>query len=272
MRTSPWMWTAALAAGLGCTGGDKSEGSDSATDDGTTDTDTDTADTADTGGSELEAACTEPTEVECVDALILDLSLHDDKVSDGAVATTTEGDDFVSTIDASAGGYNAAADNAWVYVKFTDAGLEKVEIDDESALESMDWHLSLRRYIVRLNGGTSGPSCVGAASFHESTYADLTTVPDGIPYVLDDYYTSDCTITTDTSGLPGSPSVALGPWWSYEGCVQTTLVPHLLQLDDGRIVKLVVEEYYAENQEVCNNTGSGGDDSAKYTLRWTFMN
>ena len=221
--------------------------------------------------SALAPICEERMEIECEDAAILDLSLQDDQVSDGVVSTSEDGTDFVSTVDASAGGYNGASSNPWVYVKFTETGLEKVEIDDESALESMDWDLSLRRFILRLNGGSTGASCVGSASFLESTYTDLVSVPDGLTYVQDDFYSDDCTIINDSSGLPGSPQVALAPWWTYDGCVQTTMIPHLIQLADGAVVKLVVESYYESNQEACNAGTGSGDGSAIYTLRWTFM-
>lgn len=215
--------------------------------------------------------CTEPTAIVCEDAAILDLSLHDDKVSDGAVSTTEDGTDFISVVDASAGGYNAASNNPWVYVKFTSDGLEKVEIDDETALESMEWDLSLRRFILRLNGGSTGASCVGSVSFLENTYDGLTEVPEGVTYIEDNFYTEDCTIINDSSGLPGSPQVALAPWWTYDGCVQTTKVPHLIQLTNGSIVKMVVEAYYESGQEECNNGSGSGNGSAVYTLRWTFM-
>ena len=215
--------------------------------------------------------CTEPTAIVCEDAAILDLSLHDDKVSEGAVSTTEDGSDFVSVVDASAGGYNAASNNPWVYVKFTSDGLEKVEIDDETALESMEWDLSLRRFILRLNGGSTGAFCVGSVSFLEKTYDGLTEVPEGVTYIEDNFYTEDCTIINDSSGLPGSPQVALAPWWGYDGCVQTTKVPHLIQLANGSIVKMVVEAYYESGQEECNNGSGPGNGSAVYTLRWTFM-
>ncbi len=223
------------------------------------------------GGVEVEAVCTEPTDMTCVDALILDLSLHDDKVSDGDVTTTVDGDDFVTVVDASAGGYSAAASNPWVYVRFTPEGAERVEIDDETALESMQWHMGLRRFIVRLNGGTSGPSCVGAATLAESEYADLTGVPDGLGFRMDDYYTDDCTIINDSSGLPGSPQVVLGQWWSYSGCVETSMKPHLVQLDDGHVIRLRIETYYGRDQDVCNATGAGGEDSGIITMRWQYV-
>ena len=229
------------------------------------------SDTSGIDGNNAAMMCEEPTAIACEDAAILDLSLQDDKVSDGAVSTTTDGADFVSIVDASAGGYNAASSNPWVYVKFTADGLEKIEIDDETALESMDWDLSLRRFILRLNGGSTGASCVGSVSFLEGSYEGVTEVPEGLTYLQDNFYTEDCTIINDSSGLPGSPQVALAPWWTYDGCVQTTDVPHLIQLADGSIVKMVVEAYYESGQEACNNGTGSGDGSAVYTLRWTYM-
>ncbi len=211
----------------------------------------------------------------CVDQMILDLSLHGDKVSTGDVTTVQDGDDFVTTIDATAGGFGNSDQNPWVYVHFGLDGATKVAIDDETALESSDWDMSLRRFIVRLNGGDSGPSCVGAVSFLEGDYATLNTVPDGLDYLVDDYYTDDCTIVNDSSGLPGSPQVVLAPWWSYAGCVSTTSVPHLIRLADGHVIKLVVEQYYedAAAQTQCNNSGSApaGAVSAVFTLRWRPM-
>ena len=225
----------------------------------------------DTAELSSQAVCEQVDALSCEDALILDLSLHDDKVSEGDVSTTEDGTDFVSVVDASAGGYNAASNNPWVYVRFTDSGLEKVEIDDETALGSMDWDMSLRRFIVRLNGGSSGGSCVGSVSLLEGSYDELVEVPAGLTYIQDNYYTEVCSIINDSSGLPGSPQVALSPWWSYSSCVQTTMVPHLIQLANGRIVKLVVETYYETNQEDCNEGVGSGNNSAVYTLRWAFM-
>ncbi len=42
-------------------------------------------------------------------------------------------------------------------------GAEKLELSDEEALESLDWDMSLRQFLLRLNGGSSGSSCIGAA-------------------------------------------------------------------------------------------------------------
>lgn len=226
----------------------------------------------DTTGDAPDAVCTEPVEPECVDEMILDLSLHGDATSDGAVTTIADGDDFVTTVDATAGGYQQASQNPWVYVRFAADGASRVDIDDETALEDMSWHLSLRRFIVRINSGDSGPSCVGAAALLGYAYADVAEVPDGVSYRPDEYYTDDCTLINDSSGLEGSPQAAMGAWWEYPGCVATTGTPFLIQLDDGSVLKLVVESYYADDgQAECNENGMTSAESAIYTLRWRWM-
>ncbi len=116
-----------------------------------------------------------------MDEMILDLSLHDDKTSNGEVVTTDDGDDKLSTVDASAGGFNDAARNPWTYVKFSADGLTRVDIDDETALESMDWDLALKRYIIRVNSGSSGPSCVGAAAMMGFEYGGRKWSKDVVP-------------------------------------------------------------------------------------------
>jgi hypothetical protein len=215
----------------------------------------------------------EPEPPQCIDQAILDLSLHDDMVSMGAVETETDGADFVTEVDASAGGFGNETQEPWVYVKFTADGAVRVDIDDETAMEeSMDWDLAARRFILRLNGGDSGPSCVGAAVMNGFSYDEIASVPDGASYVQDEYYTGDCTMINDSSGIPGSPQVALGPWWSYSSCVETTGTPFVLELADGTHIKFVVEAYYrGTGQEECNTDGSTNKESARYTFRWAWL-
>ena len=86
--------------------------------------------------SDQEAVCDEIASIECEDSLFLDLSLQD-AISDGDVISTTDGDDFLISVDATAGGYQQASSNPWVYIKFTESGAEKVDITDEEALESL---------------------------------------------------------------------------------------------------------------------------------------
>lgn len=229
----------------------------------------DTTGDSDTQATGPEAVCTEAVEVGCVDELILGLGLHDE-ISEGLVTTTTAGEDFVTTVDATAGGYSVAAQNPWIYIRFSEDGAEKVEIDDEGALESMDWHMALHRYKIRINSGDSGPSCVSVSPKIEGDYASLTEVGDPTWY-QDAYMTASCEVTNESSGLPNSPQVAMSPWWSYESCVKTTGTPFLVQLDDGHVLKLVVEAYYASGQAECNASNTPGEDSGTFTLRWQVL-
>ncbi len=221
------------------------------------------------GEQTYEPLCEEPAEIRCQDSLIADLSLQDE-ISEGTITNTQDGEDWVTHVDATAGGFMNASQNPFLYMKFTDDGLEKVELDDESALESMEWHLSARRYVVRVNSGTSGPSCVGAAALLNDQYENVTTVPENLSFYSDDFYTESCDIIPDSYGL-GDPQVVLVNWWSYESCVKTTLTPFLIELENGRVVKLIVEEYYASGQSDCNDNGSRGDESGNLKIRWSFL-
>lgn len=237
-------------------------GTDDKLDDTATDTDTDVP----------TAICTEPTAVQCVDEMILDLSLHDDKVSDGEVSSESDGADTLTYVDASAGGYNQANNNPWTYIRFEDDGtVSRIDIDDETALEDMTWHLALHRFVIRINSGDSGPSCVGAGALLGTTYEDVTAVPEGMTYLKDDFYTDDCTLVNDSSGLPGSPQVAMGGWWEYPGCVDVTGTPFLIQLDDGRVIKLVVEAYYDDMGVDCEDGSVTSAAGGFIWMRWSAL-
>jgi hypothetical protein len=229
----------------------------------------DTAPAEETGDTTTESLCPDLAELACEDDIVQDLLTDDGEISDGAVTTTADGGDFVTVVDASAGGMNQAANNPWVYIRFDEAGASRVDISDEDALESAEWHMALRRYHVRLNGGDGGPSCVGAAKMAAYAYADLSEEPDGVEYLLEDFYDESCTMQMDMYGM--SPSYALYGWWGYTACVETTMVPFLVQLDDGAVLKLVIEAYYGTGQDDCNGSGTPGGDSGLLTLRWAFL-
>jgi hypothetical protein len=206
----------------------------------------------------------------CIDAAIQDLSLQDDKVSDGAVASAKDGGDWVSQVDASAGGTVDAPMNPWVYLRFTDDGLEKVTLDDVAALASAGWDVAAKRYGVRANSGASGPSCVTVAA-PGGSYADVTAAPDASEFAAESFYTDECVLIEDGTDLPGSPDYRMAGWWGYNGCVTTTAAPFVLRLADGRAVKLVVESYYGAGQDACNEAGAMGTDAAHMTWRWSFL-
>lgn len=247
--------------------GDMDDESDATIEDGETETSTEAGETAETEttGETGGEAC---GELPCEDALILDLSLQD-SVAEGEVNSTQDGEDWVSVVDATAGGSMAAASNPWIYLRMTPEGLEKVAIDDYAAMESTAWQFAAKRYGIRVNSGTSGPGCVRVAAV-DGSYAELSAAPDSAEYAAEDFYDDSCTLVDDSLGL-GDPNYLLADWWGYAGCVTTTGQVFLVELDDGTVAKLTIEAYYGEGQEGCNTMGTMGSESAMLTWRWRLL-
>jgi hypothetical protein len=216
------------------------------------------------GGSAVES-CTSPAPVPC-----------EADITNGMIVNTPEGAGFHSTIDATAGGAFAADPESYTYGRFTDAGLEKVDIADQDALGSMDWDIAFRRYVVRINSGHSGPSCVSAARVPgAATYDEVTSVPAELTYRTDRYFTDTCELIPDGTGLDDSPATALSSYWTYPGCVQMTGNVYVVRLASGRQLKFTVSHYYNEAaQAECQSAGTvpmGNNGSATFQVRWSFL-
>ncbi len=264
----------------GATSGSETSGDTSGSDtsgDATDATDSDASDSDTTDGSDSDGETDETTgpvgacsDVPCADQMILDLSLQT-TVSAGAIGNNSEGDDWLTTVDATAGGTMGASMNPWVYLRLTADGAQRVDIDDESALTSTEWHIAAKRYGLRINSGSSGPGCVMSTALAAGSYAEVDSAPDSAQWQEEAFYDNTCTLIEDGSGLPGSPNYALGAWWGYNGCVTTTGIPFVLDLGDEGMIKLVVEAYYQSGQEDCNQNGAMGMGSGNLTWRWRFL-
>lgn len=258
--------TSSCPAGMVCTaadaGGDAAPGGDTMA--------TDTAN-SDTASADTAASMCNPVEPLCTDDQILDLSLFK-PASDRTIDNAADGNGFLSTIDSSGGGFSPT--EAYVYAKFTDKGLIPVAIGDEKAFVSQDWDIAARRFIVRLNGGVSGPSCVTAYKFSSANkFDEVTAIPDGATFKPEAYYDASCKVVADKSGL-GTPATQLATFWKYSNCVQMTGAVFALQLANGRHVKLSVSSYYQPDaQTACNAKGSvpQGSEGGNLGVRWAFL-
>jgi hypothetical protein len=234
------------------------------------------------GGS--TAVCTDPTAVPCSDQVIQQMNLKS-TTAPGLISTVADGEGWYSLADATAGGAFNPNPHAYVYAKFNDTGLDKVAISDEQSLDSMDWDIAFRRYVIRINSGNSGPSCVTAARLPGTPppdYDNVTTLPDNLTYHADEYFTAspDCSLIPDGTGLPDSPATALGSYWSYPGCVAMTGNVFVLELANGRHLKLTVTEYYWDaqaaepgaGQAACDDSGTAPTTgSANIHFRWAYL-
>ena len=180
--------------------------------------------------------------------------------------------EFHTYVDARAGGSDSP--QSYTYARFTKQGLERVSVDDQAALASGDWDIAFRRYVIRTNGGVSGPSCTTVAELPEGTRFESVTAVDGAwDFRAEDYYSATCEFTGDEWGL-GSPATRTGTFWGYEGCLQMTGAVYVARLADGQHVKLQVTAYYdPEPQKVCDETGSVPQPSgaAQFRVRWAFL-
>jgi hypothetical protein len=217
--------------------------------------------------------CETRTEVECRDDSLRELLMTPNEVTPGLIDNTTlEGGGFHSHVDATAGGFQG--EQGFVYGKFTDDGLLKVSLTDDDSFESLDWDISFRRFIIRLNSGVGGPGCVTAA--RGPTDLDFT-CPDLNPAQLEfnaEQFMSPgtCDIIPDGSGLE-APGVVLQNFWDYPGCVQMTGNVYFISLADGRFVKLRVTHFYSEaSQQDCQDTNTTDSvGSGNIQLDWAFV-
>ncbi|MBW2524190.1 MAG: hypothetical protein JRI23_08440 [Deltaproteobacteria bacterium] len=233
-----------------------------------------TGGTGGTGGS-VSGNC-DPDTVACEAEVSAALNLQGESAP-GLIANEADGSGWISAIDATAGGFGAPDPHSYVYGRFTDEGLEKVLISDTQSLTSMDWDIGFQRFIIRINSGNSGPSCVSRAQLAgPPEYDTVTEVPTGLTYSEDEYFTPNCTMIEDGAGLE-SPATVLGGYWTYTDnhCLQMTENVYVLQLPSGRHIKLEVTHYYlADAQEDCNTTGSvdpATAGSANIRIRWAFL-
>jgi hypothetical protein len=222
----------------------------------------------------------------CRDQATLDLRYRM-VLSDGGVAEEGASAGQSTYVDGRAGG--SAAPQSYTYVSFGDAGLNKVAITDEQALDSLDWDLAFRRFVIRVNSGNSGPSCVDVAQLASGTTFDsVTSVPAGATFKTDVYYgpaadggvsadggVNACVIQYDPSGING-PNTALASFWVYPvACVQTTGNVYVVRLRDGRYVKFQVVSYYSPAAQAgCNDAGTVDPTTAgaaNYRVRWAFI-
>ncbi|WP_342376600.1 HmuY family protein [Myxococcus stipitatus] len=214
----------------------------------------------------------DPSQVRCTEQTIDNLSLRS-VVSTGEVREegTTSGE-FLTYVDSRAGGLQPTM--SYTYLRFTSTGLTQVKIHDQAALSSTEWDIAVRRYTVRVNSGTSGPSCVAAASLPQGTaFASVTSVGAGLSFQTERWFDDACTLIPDNSGLNG-PATVLGGFWTYQSCVAMTGQVFVIRLADGRHVKLEVMGYYEPSaQQVCNQTGSvpQPSGSGQIRIKWAFL-
>jgi hypothetical protein len=211
-------------------------------------------------------------EVSCIDESFAQLALFEEPSGVKPVEEDKQNGSFYTSIDATGGGLSPT--KSFVYARFTQQGLKAVAISDDEAFDSLDWDIALRRYVIRINSGVSGPGNVTAARTAPRTDFDsLAKVPDALEYRTEEYFGDTCEFVSDGSGI-GSPATALASFWSYSACVAMTHNVYVLALPGSRHVKLEVLNYYTpDKQQVCDETGMvpAPSGAGNLLIRWNYL-
>ncbi|MCX5746613.1 MAG: HmuY family protein [Proteobacteria bacterium] len=162
-------------------------------------------------------------------------------VSSGMVDVVTVGAVTTATIDATAGGIAAAADNPYIYLTLTTGA--KLPLDDRGARIATSWDIALKRTSLRVNGGDSGHGRRALAVVPGASLAALTVAPTA-GYTTDDFATAAC-MPQLLSG--GEPRTAFGEWYAFDG---QTITPkpelYVIARDDETHTALRIVTYYGD--------------------------
>jgi hypothetical protein len=134
-------------------------------------------------------------------------------------------------------------------------------ITDVQARDSKDWDIGLKRYIIKINSGDSGPGGVTVATVANRALEDVTQAPDR-GYQEDRYFDENCMVFKDAIG---GLATAMSDWYSYntDTMVLTPLKnTFVLKRRDGRgHIKMQIMRYY----------DAMGRNGGTYTIRWSFL-
>jgi hypothetical protein len=183
------------------------------------------------------------------------------KVSTGAVSTTDLAGGVKETqVDATAGGVSEAIKNPYVYISLKDGS--KVAIDDFAARKDSTWDLALRRTIIRVNGGDSGPGKGAVAVLAGKTLDQVTAIPASSSFLTDDFIDDNCVIQyNDAQYIKTAFGGQSGRWYDFDTTnmkVQVRPDTYVIRTASGDHVKLVIKAYY-------DTAGEGGH----FTLDWS---
>jgi hypothetical protein len=194
----------------------------------------------------------------CSGALRQELTLVNEVSPRTVSVLETDGDERVVYVDATAGGSDGS--EPWVYISLATG--EAVPLTDLDALDSTAWDLGLRRFVIRTNGGDSGPGQGGALRVNLPwASVDADTLGDRTP-PSEAWFNDDCELTVDES--TGDVITTFSGWGEYD--VSTHLLTpadavYLTQGGDGALYKVAVLDYYS------NPNGTHGTVAGRYQLR-----
>jgi hypothetical protein len=172
-------------------------------------------------------------------------------------------------VDASAGGYMAAANNPYIYVKL--AGKSRVDVTDFAADTSLDWDIALKRDNLRSNAGDSGSGAAEVAILEGVDFATVTSAAVSTANFGSDAFVNAATCEPITDAI-GKPLTRFDGWYAYDGATMKLTPANRVYLvrdaHGATVYKLQIVGYYAD---VLDGMGGTVSKSAVYTLRYAAL-
>lgn len=181
-----------------------------------------------------------------------------DAPASGSVASTVDGDAVASIIDASAGGFGNSDGEAFIYLSFSGEALVAMELTDVEAFGDAGWHLAFKRYVIRANGGDSGPGGVSVAEVAAGALEDVAGPPADGEFSVDSWTDASCNLVSD--GI-GAPRTQFSEWYDIADMILTPKpLVYVVRRPGGGDVALEIEDYYADEGDP--------EKSGVYRVRW----
>lgn len=154
------------------------------------------------------------------------------------------------------------ADSAFIYFSF-DKG-DTVNIANPA--NSLEWDVGFKRTTIVVNSGTSGPGNGGAGWLEGVNFEDVTTVPEGFEFAIDD--------TNNTSGSSlAIPTGSGNGWYTYTGPPNHWILAiedrvFLFRTADEKYAKVKFISYYASGEPPTEPLQA---DSRYYTFKYVYQ-
>jgi hypothetical protein len=183
-----------------------------------------------------------------------------EQVSTATVATVSEAaGERTLYVDASAGGINGQDAYPWVYVSLATG--KAVALSDIDALTSTAWDLAFKRFLVRTNGGDSGPGQGGAFRVALSwDKVDASTLGKQM-LPRESWFDADCNLNVDANM---ELVTTFSGWSEYDQAshvLNAADVVYLTAGADGSLYKVAILDYYS------TAAGAHGTVAGHYKLR-----
>ena len=169
----------------------------------------------------------------------------------GKSTTQLDNGDFLTVVDATAGGAFSTEPHDFTYFSFEDQAV--VALTDAEAAESSEWDIAFKRNEIRLNGGISGPGNVRGS--------DLNSAEEVVAEEAFDAITPTDIPGSDAFSADG-PAYVLGEWYNYDSTTHfLSTRNHVYIIDTGAgFYKMQLLSYYREVE--------GSPVSGFITFRW----